>query len=99
MTECCSRRFRETAELSRATLLRMLQRVFVAQRPRRRRSLRVGFGQQSRRDSTGESGRLLDFGSDQGSEGGESGPGEFAADSSLMKTVRIVTTVQYYLEN
>ena len=35
---------------------------------------------------------------DQGSEGGESGPGEFAAESSLMKTVRIVTTVQYYLE-
>jgi hypothetical protein len=38
---------------------------------------------------------------DQGSVAGESGePGgeNFNADSSLMKTVRIVTTVQYYLE-
>jgi uncharacterized protein len=38
---------------------------------------------------------------DQGSEAGEPGePGGvvFGADSSLMKTVRIVTTVEYYLE-
>ena len=32
-----------------------------------------------------------------GGEGGEMG-GTFAADSSLMKTVRVVTTVEYYLE-
>lgn len=37
-----------------------------------------------------------DQGSDAG-EGGEPGIG-YAADSSLMKTVRVVTTVQYYLE-
>jgi len=37
---------------------------------------------------------------DQGdaSESGEMAGGSFAADSSLMKTVRVVTTVQYYLE-
>ena len=37
---------------------------------------------------------------DQGSEISEPGPGGeiFSADTSLMKTVRIVTTVQYYLE-
>ncbi|HVM75413.1 MAG TPA: SIMPL domain-containing protein [Candidatus Saccharimonadales bacterium] len=38
---------------------------------------------------------------DQGSESGEGG-GEFAqgfsADSSIMKTIRVVTTVQYYLD-
>jgi len=36
---------------------------------------------------------------EQGSEPGEPGevPGD-AADSSLMKTVRVVTTIQYYLE-
>jgi hypothetical protein len=36
---------------------------------------------------------------DQGGDGGEGGEvgGGFAADSSLMKTVRIVTTVQYFL--
>jgi hypothetical protein len=31
-------------------------------------------------------------------DGGEYGAPGFAADSSLMKTVRVVTTVQYYLE-
>ena len=39
---------------------------------------------------------------DQGSatgESGELGGGEFGADGSLMKTVRIVTTVQYYLDS
>jgi uncharacterized protein len=38
---------------------------------------------------------------DQGSDAGEGGPGGyggFAADTSLMKTVRVVTTVQYYLD-
>jgi len=37
---------------------------------------------------------------DQAGDAGESGKmgGGFAADSSLMKTVRVVTTVQYYLE-
>ena len=37
---------------------------------------------------------------DQGGEAGEGGEmgGAFAADSSLMKTVRVVTTVEYYLE-
>jgi hypothetical protein len=38
---------------------------------------------------------------DQASDAGEGGPGGyggFAADSSLMKTVRVVTTVQYYLD-
>jgi len=38
---------------------------------------------------------------DQGgdaSESGEMGGGGFAVDGSLMKTVRVVTTVQYYLE-
>jgi hypothetical protein len=38
---------------------------------------------------------------DQGSDTGEAGPGGyggFAADASLMKTVRVVTTVQYYLD-
>lgn len=38
-----------------------------------------------------------DQGSDT-SEPGESGGGNFTADSSLMKTVRVVTTVEYYLE-
>jgi len=32
------------------------------------------------------------------SDPGESDGGNFTADSSLMKTVRVVTTVQYYLE-
>ncbi|HVO58383.1 MAG TPA: SIMPL domain-containing protein [Dongiaceae bacterium] len=36
---------------------------------------------------------------DQGSDTGEGGEGAYAADSSLMKTIRIVTSVQYYLEN
>jgi hypothetical protein len=37
---------------------------------------------------------------DQGGDagGGEGGGGYYNADASLMKTVRIVTTVQYYLE-
>jgi uncharacterized protein len=35
---------------------------------------------------------------DQGSDGEESGNGNFSADSSLMKTVRVVTSVQYYLD-
>ncbi len=37
---------------------------------------------------------------DQGSEGGEAGDasGGFGGDASLMKTVRVVTTVQYYLD-
>jgi hypothetical protein len=38
---------------------------------------------------------------DQGSgtgEGGEAGYDNYAADTSLMKNVRVVTTVQYYLE-
>ena len=35
---------------------------------------------------------------DQGSEGGEGGENPYAADSSLTKTVRVVTSVQYYLE-
>jgi uncharacterized protein len=35
---------------------------------------------------------------DQGSDTGEPGEGNFAADSSLMKTVRVVTSVQYYLD-
>jgi hypothetical protein len=38
---------------------------------------------------------------DQGSatnEPGETAGGEFGSDSSLMKTIRIVTTVQYYLD-
>jgi hypothetical protein len=36
---------------------------------------------------------------DQGSDTGEvGGGGDFAADSSLMKSVRVVTTVQYYLD-
>jgi uncharacterized protein len=34
---------------------------------------------------------------DQASESGEGG-GNFAGDSSLMKTVRVVTSVQYYLD-
>ncbi len=34
----------------------------------------------------------------QGSDTGEGGEGSYGADSSLMKTVRVVTTVQYYLE-
>lgn len=35
---------------------------------------------------------------DQGSETAEMEGGNFGADSSLMKTVRVVTTVQYYLD-
>jgi hypothetical protein len=35
---------------------------------------------------------------DQGSDGGEGGENPYAADSSMMKTVRVVTSVQYYLE-
>jgi uncharacterized protein len=35
---------------------------------------------------------------DQGSDGGDSSNGSFTADSSLMKTVRVVTSVQYYLD-
>jgi len=38
---------------------------------------------------------------DQSSEGGEPGEGDgpvFGADTSLMKTIRVVTTVQYYLD-
>jgi uncharacterized protein len=36
---------------------------------------------------------------DQGSEGGEGGEvGGYMADTSLMKTVRVVTSVQYYLD-
>ena len=35
---------------------------------------------------------------DQGSEPGESGVGGFGGDSSLKKTVRVVTSVEYYLE-
>ncbi|MGE0407390.1 MAG: SIMPL domain-containing protein [Candidatus Korobacteraceae bacterium] len=35
---------------------------------------------------------------DRGSDGGGEYGGGFDADSSLMKTVRVVTTVQYYLE-
>ena len=38
-----------------------------------------------------------DQGSDTGEAGGDFGGGAFAADSSIMKTVRVVTTVQYYL--
>jgi uncharacterized protein len=34
---------------------------------------------------------------DQGSEGGEGG-GNFGESSSLKKTVRVVTSVQYYLD-
>lgn len=40
--------------------------------------------------------------SEQGSQGGDAGDagGEaFGSDASIMKTVRVVTTVQYYLEN
>jgi len=33
-----------------------------------------------------------------GSEAGEGGEGGFQSDSSIMKTVRVVTSVQYYLE-
>jgi hypothetical protein len=35
---------------------------------------------------------------DQGSDTGESGENAYASEASLMKTVRIVTSVQYYLE-
>ena len=35
---------------------------------------------------------------DQGGDTGEGGGMSFGADSSLMKTVRVVTTVQYYLD-
>jgi hypothetical protein len=35
---------------------------------------------------------------DQGSDGGEGGEGGISGDSSMMKTVRVVTSVQYYLE-
>ena len=35
---------------------------------------------------------------DQGSDTGEGGENAYAADSSLTKTVRVVTSVQYYLE-
>ena len=35
---------------------------------------------------------------DQGGDTGELGEGNFAADSSMMKTVRVVTSVQYYLD-
>jgi len=35
---------------------------------------------------------------DQGSDTSELGEGAFAADSSMMKTVRVVTSVQYYLD-
>lgn len=35
---------------------------------------------------------------DQGSDTGEGGDGNFGSDTSLMKTVRVVTTVQYYLD-
>jgi uncharacterized protein len=35
---------------------------------------------------------------DQSSDIGEGGKNAYAADSSLMKTVRVVTSVQYYLE-
>ena len=35
---------------------------------------------------------------DSSSETSEAGDGNFTADSSLMKTVRVVTSVQYYLE-
>ena len=34
---------------------------------------------------------------DQGGDGGEGG-GNFGGDSSVMKTVRVVTSVQYYLD-
>jgi uncharacterized protein len=36
---------------------------------------------------------------DEGSAPGEGPDGGFGADSSMMKTVRVVTTVEYYLEN
>ena len=35
---------------------------------------------------------------EQGSDAGEGGDNGYAADASLMKTVRVVTSVQYYLE-
>jgi hypothetical protein len=35
---------------------------------------------------------------EQGSDAGEGGDNSYAADASLMKTVRVVTSVQYYLE-
>jgi hypothetical protein len=35
---------------------------------------------------------------DQGSDTGEGGENAYSADSSLTKTVRVVTSVQYYLE-
>jgi uncharacterized protein len=35
---------------------------------------------------------------DHSSDTGEGGENAYAADSSLMKTVRVVTSVQYYLE-
>jgi len=35
---------------------------------------------------------------DHGGDGGEGGENPYAADSSLTKTVRVVTSVQYYLE-
>lgn len=36
---------------------------------------------------------------DQGGDASEGGEGGYGADSSLMKTVRVVTSVQYYLDN
>jgi len=35
---------------------------------------------------------------DQGPDGAEAGENPYAADSSMMKTVRVVTSVEYYLE-
>ncbi len=35
---------------------------------------------------------------DQASSGGEGGDAAYSADSSMMKTVRVVTSVEYYLE-
>jgi hypothetical protein len=38
------------------------------------------------------------FPEDQGSETSELGGGNFGGDGSIMKTIRVVTTVQYYLD-
>ncbi len=59
----------------------------------------IGFGQQGGSDPAGESGRVHDSACGARGGGSEGAEGAYLADSSLMKTVRVVTSVDYYLNN